>query len=50
VVRDPAARAGAIAKVGDWARAHGFGVGDTVESPITGPAGNVEYLQLLRSP
>jgi len=50
VVRDPEARAGAIAKVGDWARAHGFTVGDTVESPITGPAGNVEYLQLLRSP
>ncbi|MCE9579992.1 MAG: TlyA family RNA methyltransferase [Deltaproteobacteria bacterium] len=54
VVRDPDARLGAIAKVRDWARAAGFGVGDgvgdVVESPITGPAGNVEYLLLLRSP
>jgi putative membrane-bound dehydrogenase-like protein len=31
------------------ARAHGFEVGDVVESPITGPAGNVEYLLLLRT-
>jgi 23S rRNA (cytidine1920-2'-O)/16S rRNA (cytidine1409-2'-O)-methyltransferase len=54
VVRDPAARLGAVAKVREWARAAGFGVGDgvddVVESPITGPAGNVEYLLLLRSP
>jgi 23S rRNA (cytidine1920-2'-O)/16S rRNA (cytidine1409-2'-O)-methyltransferase len=50
VVRDQAARQGAIDKVTSWARDHGFGVGDVVESPITGPAGNVEYLLLLRSP
>jgi hypothetical protein len=25
-------------------------VGDVVESPITGPAGNVEFLLLLRTP
>ncbi|MBK9035044.1 MAG: TlyA family RNA methyltransferase [Myxococcales bacterium] len=50
VVRDPEARAGAIAKVADWARARGFDVGEAVESPITGPAGNVEYLLLLRTP
>ena len=50
VVRDPAAREGAIEKVRAWARERGFGVGDAVESPITGPAGNVEYLLLLRAP
>jgi 23S rRNA (cytidine1920-2'-O)/16S rRNA (cytidine1409-2'-O)-methyltransferase len=50
VVRDEAARLGAIEKVADWARDRGFTVGPHVESPITGPAGNVEYLLLLQSP
>lgn len=50
VVREPEARQAAIDKVRDWARAHGFGVGDVLESPLRGPAGNVEYLLLLRSP
>jgi 23S rRNA (cytidine1920-2'-O)/16S rRNA (cytidine1409-2'-O)-methyltransferase len=50
VVRDPAARQGAIDKVATWARDRGFTVGDALESPITGPAGNVEYLLLLRTP
>jgi 23S rRNA (cytidine1920-2'-O)/16S rRNA (cytidine1409-2'-O)-methyltransferase len=50
VVRDEAARRGAIDKVTDWARASGFEVGgDAVESPIRGPAGNVEYLLLLKT-
>ena len=49
VVRDEAARRGAVAKVREWANAHGFVAGDDVESPITGPAGNVEYLLLLRT-
>jgi 23S rRNA (cytidine1920-2'-O)/16S rRNA (cytidine1409-2'-O)-methyltransferase len=49
VVRDVAARLGAIAKVRDWASGNGFAPGDHVESPITGPAGNVEYLLLLRT-
>jgi len=49
VVRDEAARLGAVAKVRDWANANGFEAGDYVESPITGPAGNVEYLLLLRT-
>jgi len=49
VVRDPGARQGAIDKVRSWADAHGFVAGDVVESPITGPAGNVEYLILLRT-
>ena len=49
VVRDEAARRGAVEKVRTWANAHGFAAGDDVESPITGPAGNVEYLLLLRT-
>ncbi len=50
VVRDEAARARAVDKVKNWAREHGFDVGLHVESPIQGPAGNVEYLLLLRTP
>jgi 23S rRNA (cytidine1920-2'-O)/16S rRNA (cytidine1409-2'-O)-methyltransferase len=50
VVRDPDARLAAIEKVRTWATTHGFHAGDAVESPITGPAGNVEYLLLLRTP
>jgi 23S rRNA (cytidine1920-2'-O)/16S rRNA (cytidine1409-2'-O)-methyltransferase len=49
VVRDEAARRSAVTKVRDWAIAHGFEAGEDVESPITGPAGNVEYLLLLRT-
>jgi 23S rRNA (cytidine1920-2'-O)/16S rRNA (cytidine1409-2'-O)-methyltransferase len=50
VVRDEAARQGAIDKVRTWATANEFTAGEHVESPITGPAGNVEYLLLLKSP
>ncbi|MDX2093674.1 MAG: TlyA family RNA methyltransferase [Kofleriaceae bacterium] len=49
VVRDEAARLGAIEKVRTWAIANGFAAHEHVESPITGPAGNVEYLLLLRT-
>jgi 23S rRNA (cytidine1920-2'-O)/16S rRNA (cytidine1409-2'-O)-methyltransferase len=49
VVRDPEARRGAVERVRTWAAAHGFSPGEDVESPITGPAGNVEYLLLLRT-
>jgi 23S rRNA (cytidine1920-2'-O)/16S rRNA (cytidine1409-2'-O)-methyltransferase len=49
VVRDEAARRGAVTKIRDWATAHGFIAGDDVESPITGPAGNVEYLLELHT-
>ena len=48
VVRDESVRRSAVDKVRAWADAHGFEAGDGVESPITGPAGNVEYLLLLR--
>lgn len=50
VVRDEAARAGAVDKIRAFAEARGYGIGDVIESPIRGPAGNVEYLLLLRSP
>ena len=49
VVRDEAVRRGAVDKIRAWADANGFVAGDDVESPITGPAGNVEYLLLLRT-
>ena len=49
VVRDETVRLGAVTKVRDFAKANGFEAGDHVESPITGPAGNVEYLLLLRT-
>jgi 23S rRNA (cytidine1920-2'-O)/16S rRNA (cytidine1409-2'-O)-methyltransferase len=49
VVRDEAARRGAVDKIRAWAGANGFEAGRDVESPITGPAGNVEYLLLLRT-
>ena len=50
VVRDAARRQGAVDKVADFARARGFRVEGVVESPILGPAGNVEYLMLLHTP
>jgi 23S rRNA (cytidine1920-2'-O)/16S rRNA (cytidine1409-2'-O)-methyltransferase len=50
VVRDPAARAAALDKVRDFASANGFAVGPAVDSPIPGPAGNLEHLLLLHTP
>ena len=47
VVREPEIRQQCIDKVQTFARHHGFQVGPVVESPIRGPAGNVEFLQLL---
>lgn len=49
VVREVEARLAAVAKVQRWAAEHGLLPGDFVESPITGPAGNVEYLLHLRT-
>jgi 23S rRNA (cytidine1920-2'-O)/16S rRNA (cytidine1409-2'-O)-methyltransferase len=50
VVRDEAVRLATVEKVRAWAAARGFAVGAHLESPIHGPAGNVEYLLLLRTP
>jgi len=49
VVREESARRGAVDKVRTWAAENGFTAHEDVESPITGPAGNVEYLLLLRT-
>jgi len=50
VVREPAKRQAAVDKCADAARALGCTVVGVVESPITGPAGNVEYLLFVRTP
>ena len=49
VVRDPDVRRSAVDKVRSWAATNGFVPGGDVESPLPGPAGNVEYLMLLRT-
>ena len=50
VVRDEALRLGAVDKIRQFARERGFWVGEHVTSPITGPAGNVEFVLHLRTP
>ncbi len=50
VVRNPEVRQATIDKVRDWATRRGYTAGDAVESPIKGPAGNVEFLLLLKTP
>lgn len=44
VVRDPALHARVCGEVRDWLEASGWTVRGLVESPITGPEGNVEFL------
>jgi 23S rRNA (cytidine1920-2'-O)/16S rRNA (cytidine1409-2'-O)-methyltransferase len=44
VVRDPALHARVCAEVRTWLEAEGWSVQGIVESPITGPEGNVEFL------
>jgi 23S rRNA (cytidine1920-2'-O)/16S rRNA (cytidine1409-2'-O)-methyltransferase len=48
VVRDPALHRAAIVRVIDGAAAAGLAASGLVRSPITGPAGNVEFLVWLR--
>lgn len=50
VVRDEAKRQAAVDKVARFAEGAGFRVVGVLPSPILGPAGNVEYLMLLRTP
>lgn len=50
VVRDEKLRLGAVAKVEEVARELGFEVRGQTESPVVGPAGNIEYLLLLDRP
>jgi 23S rRNA (cytidine1920-2'-O)/16S rRNA (cytidine1409-2'-O)-methyltransferase len=44
VVRDPAIHARVCAEVSEWLTGKGWQVDGVVESPITGPEGNVEFL------
>ncbi|HEX8383877.1 MAG TPA: TlyA family RNA methyltransferase [Sphingomonas sp.] len=44
VVRDPAVHARVCAEVAKWVAGQGWTVAGVVESPITGPEGNVEFL------
>jgi 23S rRNA (cytidine1920-2'-O)/16S rRNA (cytidine1409-2'-O)-methyltransferase len=44
VVRDPAVHARVCREVADWVEAQGWAVEGIVESPITGPEGNIEFL------
>jgi 23S rRNA (cytidine1920-2'-O)/16S rRNA (cytidine1409-2'-O)-methyltransferase len=50
VIRDPAVRERVLAEFLDWAARSGWLVLGTVESPVRGGDGNVEYLVHLRSP
>jgi 23S rRNA (cytidine1920-2'-O)/16S rRNA (cytidine1409-2'-O)-methyltransferase len=44
VVRDPKIHRAVLHDLIDWAAAHGLGLGGLIRSPITGPAGNAEFL------
>lgn len=44
VVRDPQVHSRVCAEVRTWLETQGWHVADIVESPITGPGGNVEFL------
>jgi 23S rRNA (cytidine1920-2'-O)/16S rRNA (cytidine1409-2'-O)-methyltransferase len=48
VVRDPAVHRQVLEKVAGYATARGLAVCGLIRSPITGPAGNVEFLMHLR--
>ncbi len=50
VVREESVRRECIDRIKEWAGARAFDVGEVVESPIRGPAGNIEYLIELRTP
>jgi len=48
VVRDAAVHARVCAAASDWVRSRGWRVEGVVQSPITGPEGNVEFLLAAR--
>ena len=50
VVRDPALRQRAVEGVTDWLGSIGWSVRGVTESPITGPAGNHEFLVAATAP
>jgi 23S rRNA (cytidine1920-2'-O)/16S rRNA (cytidine1409-2'-O)-methyltransferase len=50
VVRDPVVHARVCAEVRDWLTGEGWVVEGVVESPITGPMGNIEFLVAAMRP
>ncbi len=48
VVRDPQVHRSVLQGLVQWGKAEGFGVKRVTVSPIRGPAGNVEFLALVR--
>jgi 23S rRNA (cytidine1920-2'-O)/16S rRNA (cytidine1409-2'-O)-methyltransferase len=50
VVRDPAVHRRVCDEVAAWLTASGWTVEDVVQSPITGPEGNVEFVILAHRP
>ncbi len=50
VVRDPEVHAAVCARVKEWVEAQGWQVQGIVQSPITGPEGNVEFLLSAQRP
>jgi 23S rRNA (cytidine1920-2'-O)/16S rRNA (cytidine1409-2'-O)-methyltransferase len=50
VVRDPAIHARVCAEVAAWVELRGWQVEGVVESPITGPEGNIEFLLAAKRP
>jgi 23S rRNA (cytidine1920-2'-O)/16S rRNA (cytidine1409-2'-O)-methyltransferase len=50
VVRDPAIHARVCAEVAAWVESLGWQVEGVVESPITGPEGNIEFLLAAKRP
>jgi 23S rRNA (cytidine1920-2'-O)/16S rRNA (cytidine1409-2'-O)-methyltransferase len=44
VVRDPEVHRAVLAEITAWANGRGLGLARLIRSPITGPAGNVEFL------
>ena len=48
VVRDPTTHQEVLLRLLRWARDHGLPPLGVIRSPITGPAGNIEFLALLQ--
>jgi 23S rRNA (cytidine1920-2'-O)/16S rRNA (cytidine1409-2'-O)-methyltransferase len=48
VVRDPAIRERVVTDLRQWSDTQPWQIEDVIESPIKGPAGNVEFLSLWR--
>lgn len=44
VVRNPAIHLGVLEMLNSWAESQGLGLSGLIRSPLTGPAGNVEFL------